>query len=65
MYTIRYTTGLPMAVNLNALTAEEALRICEGLVERGHSPTIEKDGVEYDLAELQRAVGRMRFGEDK
>ena len=62
-YQITYPSQTAVSVALSTDTASDAVRLARGLVEQGHAPTIEKDGQQFTLEDLDRIVAKAKLGE--
>lgn len=62
MYQISYSTSAS-ALAVSARDAKEALKKAQAFAEQGHEPTIKKDGLRYSLAEFERIVSSVSFGD--
>jgi len=57
-YAITYPSHDALNIALTTETAGDAAKIARQLLEKGHAPTIEKDGRHFTLAELESVAAQ-------
>ena len=62
-YAITYPSQNELAVELTTETAGDAATLARQLVQRGHAPTIERDGERFTIEELERIAAEDDSGE--